>query len=167
VPERWETIVHEHAPAVLDAAWRILGHAADAEDVAQEVFLEAYRKWQNHPGDEWTGLLRRLAVCRAIDRRRRRKPAAGSDELAEVAARGPGPTEIAIAGELACLVRQALDRLPRREAEVFCLRYFEELNHAEIATALQMKPGAVATALFKARAKLEKHLKLVWKGDER
>jgi RNA polymerase sigma-70 factor, ECF subfamily len=164
VPERWETIVHEHAPAVLGAAWRILGHAADAEDVAQEVFLEAYRKWQNRPDSEWTALLRRLAVCRALDRRRRRKPTAGSDELIEVAARSPGPTEIAVAGELACLVQQAIDRLPRREAEVFCLRYFEELSHTEIAAALQMKPGAVAAALFKARTKLEKHLKLVWKG---
>jgi RNA polymerase sigma-70 factor, ECF subfamily len=167
VPERWETIVHEHAPAVLGAAWRILGHAADAEDVTQEVFLQAYRKWKFRPDDEWLGLLRRMAVCRALDHRRRRRPSAGPDELTEVAARGPGPTEIAVAGELACIVRQALDRLPRREAEVFCLRYFEELNHAEIAAALQMKPGAVAAALFKARAKLERHLKLVWKGDER
>jgi RNA polymerase sigma-70 factor (ECF subfamily) len=166
VPERWETIVHEHAPAVLGAAWRILGHAADAEDVTQEVFLEAYRKWKYRADDEWVGLLRRMAACRAIDRRRRRRPSAGSDELAEVAARGPGQAEIAVAGELICLLRKAIDQLPPREAEVFCLRYFEELTNAEISAALRMKPGAVAAALCKARAKLEQRLGKVLKGDQ-
>src|SRR5207237_1113897 len=39
----WNAIVRDHGPAVFGSAWRILGQPADAEDVTQEVFMEAYR----------------------------------------------------------------------------------------------------------------------------
>jgi RNA polymerase sigma-70 factor, ECF subfamily len=150
---------------MLGIAWRILGHTADAEDVAQDVFLEAYRKWAGRPDAEWTNLLRRLTVCRALDRKRLRKPTVDSVEIAEIASDAPGPTEFAVASELTLLLRQAIGDLPRREAEVFCLRYFEDQSHAEIAAILGIKPGAVATALCKARAKLEQRLGKVLKED--
>jgi RNA polymerase sigma-70 factor (ECF subfamily) len=57
--------------------------------------------------------------------------------------------------ELSDRLRQALAQLPRREAEVFCLRYFDELSYQQIADALSIRVGAVATALHKARARLE------------
>jgi RNA polymerase sigma-70 factor, ECF subfamily len=163
VSDRWEAIVREHAPTVLGTAWRILGHAAEAEDIAQEVFLEAYSKWNDRPVSQWACLLKRIAVCRSLDRRRRRKPAAGSAPLAEISSGEPGPIEVAVARELTVLLRQAIDKLPQREAEVFCLRYFEALNHSEIAMALDIKPRAVATALYKARTKLEQELEHVLK----
>jgi DNA-directed RNA polymerase specialized sigma24 family protein len=59
---------------VLRIACRILGVVADAEDVTQDVFCEA---WQIHTSREvanWPGLLRRLVVVRALDKLRRRRP---------------------------------------------------------------------------------------------
>jgi RNA polymerase sigma-70 factor, ECF subfamily len=165
VPDRWGAIVREHAPIVLGTACRILGNSADAEDVAQEVFLEAFRKWQHRPDDQWTPLLRRLATCRALDRRRRRKLSMEVAEVTEIPSSDVGPTEVAVAREMTSVLLRALEQLPHREAEVFCLRYFEDLNNSEIAAVLRIKPGAVATAICKARTKLDDRLARVLKGD--
>jgi len=149
----WDRIVREHGPAVFGTAWRILGHAADTEDVVQEVFLEAYRL-QPEDVRHWGGWLRRLAACRALDRLRQRRHPQVLDDL-RLSDATPGPEEAAIGNELSGRLREAIARLPPREAEVFCLRYFEDLSYQQIAEALGTTPGAVAVALHKARAKLE------------
>ena len=150
----WDRIVREHGPMVFGAAWRILGHAADTEDVVQEVFLEAYRLRAAGPVRHWRGLLRRMAACRALDRLRQRRSTRPLDGLG-LASRDHGPEENAAGAELAGRLRRAVGRLPPREAAVFCLRYFEDLSYQEIAEALHVTTGAVAVALHKARAKLE------------
>ena len=45
----WDRIVREHGPMVYGTAWRILGRAADAEDVVQDVFLQVHQLQQTHP----------------------------------------------------------------------------------------------------------------------
>ena len=83
----WNDLVHEHAAGVINAAMRVLGNVADAEDVAQEAFVEAMKRWSAGTNQRWKGLLRRMAVCRALDRLRRmrstdRLPPASIDPLA-------------------------------------------------------------------------------------
>jgi RNA polymerase sigma-70 factor (ECF subfamily) len=150
----WNTIVREHGPAVFRSAWRILGQAADAEDVTQEVFMEAYRLQRRQTVRSWAGLLRRLAVCRALDRVRRRRPILSIDGLS-LAASNASPELDAVAAELAERLPDAISRLPEREGEVFCLRYFEDFSNQQIGEVLDMQTGAVAVALHKARVKLE------------
>ena len=135
-------------------AWRILGHVADTEDVVQEVFLQVYRMQATQPVRHWAGLLRQLAACRALDRLRKRRPVVSLNGMHLPHSRN-GPEETVIGRELAERLRQAVARLPEREAEVFCLRYFEEFSYQQIAESLDINPGAVATALHKARVKLE------------
>jgi RNA polymerase sigma-70 factor (ECF subfamily) len=139
---------------VYATAWRILGHAADAEDVVQEVFLEVHRARHNGPVRHWAGFLRRLAAFRALDRLRQRKNCHSLNGLSLVCS-DDGPEAAAIGRELAERLRQAVARLPEREGAVFCLRYFDDLSYQQIANALDINPGAVAAALHKARAKLE------------
>ena len=149
----WDRLVREHGPAVFGTAWRILGHAADTEEVVQEVFLEAYRLRQAQPVKRWSGILRSLAAYRALDRLRQRKTFAPLND--NLAGSDCGPVDAAIGRELAERLRQAVGELPEREGAVFCLRYFEDLSYHQIAEALNISSGAVATALHKARAKLE------------
>jgi RNA polymerase sigma-70 factor (ECF subfamily) len=58
-------------------------------------------------------------------------------------------------------------QLPPREAAVFCLRYFEDLSYQDIASTLNIRLGAAATALHKARARLEGLLAEAVTGDGR
>jgi RNA polymerase sigma-70 factor (ECF subfamily) len=159
----WDRLVREHGAAVFGTAWRILGHAADTEEVVQEVFLEAYRLPHAQPVKRWGGILRRLAAYRALDRLRQRKSFASLNN--NLVGNGDGPEEEAIGRELAERLRQVVADLPEREGAVFCLRYFEDLSYQEIAEALHISTGAVATALHKARAKLEALLIGAMKGE--
>jgi len=153
----WNDIVRDHGPAVFRCAWRVLGQAADAEDVTQEAFMDAYRLHRGQSVNNWPALLRRLAVCRALDRIRRRRPTLTINGLSLAASHGAPESDV-IAAELAERLPEAIARLPEREGEVFCLRYFEDLSNQQIAEALEMQTGAVAVALHKARAKLEAYL---------
>jgi RNA polymerase sigma-70 factor (ECF subfamily) len=150
----WDQLVREHGSMVFRTAWRIVGNAADAEDITQEVFLEAHRLRARQAIGNWGGLLRRLSTCRSIDRLRERKNVLTCD-AEQFAAASSDPAEAAIEKELAERLRLAITQLPRREAEVFCLRFFEGLGNEQIATALQIGAGAVGVALHKARTKLE------------
>lgn len=149
----WEQFVETHAGAILSAALRVLAVQADADDVAQEVFIEIFQsgnhcRWHTQPA-----LIRTMATRRALDRLRRRRPAttlAGT----ETNAREFEPSEYAIADELETRLRASLAVLPRREAETFCLFYYEGCSLGEIAAALHTSLGAVTKALSKARSKL-------------
>ena len=150
----WDRIVREHGPMVFGTAWRILGNAADAEDVVQDVFLQVHQMVRTRLVRSWAGLLRRLAACRALDRLRQRRPTVPLDGLS-VSGGGDGPEAAAVGRELAGRLRRAVAGLPPREAEVFCLRYFDDLSYQEIAAVLGVRPGAVGVALHKARTRLE------------
>jgi RNA polymerase sigma factor (sigma-70 family) len=123
----------------------------------QEAFLDALCIGRQRPVENWGALLRYLASCRALDLLRKRRPAAAlaADPPAPPSAR---PDMVVVAAEQAVMLRQALTRLPNRQAEVFALRYFSELSNQEIARTLNITVGAVAIALHKARTRLHELL---------
>jgi RNA polymerase sigma-70 factor, ECF subfamily len=161
----WNALVCEHGKAVFGVAWRILGHAQDAEDVAQEVFAEASRRSNGKPVECWPALLRRIATCRATDALRRRRSVVSLDSM-EPASSRDDPHAILAGRELETRLRTALGDLAPREAEVFCLRYFEELSYREIAETLGISATATSTALSQARSRLEQLLSESNKRDE-
>lgn len=154
----WKEIVREHGPPTYRAAWRILQHAQDCEDVLQEVFIEAYALFErgeiNHPRT----LLNRMVTFRAIDLLRKRRATKSIDdssaEDSSMQDGTPGPERAAINHEETLRLRSIVADLPPRQAAVFCLVHFEELSHDEVAGTLEISNGAVAMALHKARAKL-------------
>ena len=149
----WETIVRRHGPMVFRVACRIVGDVQEAEDVGQEVFLELHKLLGNRRVASCNGLLRRMAVVRALDRLRRRSRHLSLDTLPDVAA-GQNPETEVMREERLRLLRAAVARLPKRESTVFCLRYFEDMSNLQIAHSLNLSPSAVSTALHKARVKL-------------
>ena len=149
----WERIVGEHGPAAFRAAWRVLGHASDAEDATQDALLDAWKLFRRRPIANWAGLLRHLAVRRALDRLRARRKVVPLP-TAVAAPEGDGPDLHAEAGELEARFREALAELAPREAEVFGMTCFGDLEPAAIAEALGISANAVAASLAKARRRL-------------
>jgi RNA polymerase sigma-70 factor (ECF subfamily) len=160
--EDWESIVRTHTPLAFDAAWRLLGHAADTEDAVQEALLDAFRLHCSQKVDNWGALVRHLATRRAIDRLRKRRKAApmplGTFEVP--APESEQPESVAAERELADRLRRAIAELSEREASVFSLRYFGEMPNSEIARTLEISTDAVGVALYKARNRLKELLGL-------
>lgn len=151
----------EHHRRVLRAAWRITGSMADAEDVAQSVFLRLLSgdgRAMTNPAS----YLYRAAINGALDLLRRRRTAAAEslDAAADLASTRPGglPEAEVSNRELGQWLRSAIGELSPRAAEMFALRYLEELGNREIAQCMGTSQAVVAVTLHQARAKLKKRL---------
>lgn len=154
-------IVARHQHRVLRVAYRITGSREEALDVAQEVFLKAYRKlgaWQPRaPLGAW---LVRLAVNQAIDHRRRiarhaDERTAGLDAAPPAeAARSVSGDAYAVEREVDARVRGALDELSHAQRTAFVLRHYEGMTLAEIAPVLGCSVGSVKVHLFRAVRRL-------------
>jgi RNA polymerase sigma-70 factor (ECF subfamily) len=151
----------DHHRRVLVAAYRVTGSMADAEDVAQTVFLRL-GSGEGVPPKNAGSYLYRAAVNGALDLLRRRKIAAAEpiDAAAEVVSGRPeeAPERTVSGRELGALLRQAISELPPRAAEMFTLRYIEELGNGEIATLMDTSAAVVAVTLHITRSKLKKRL---------
>jgi RNA polymerase sigma-70 factor (ECF subfamily) len=167
--EDWESIVRTHTPLAFDAVWRLLGHAADTEDVVQEALLDAFRLHAVQPVQNWGGLVRHLATRRAIDRLRKRRAVnlVPLETLEVTAPESDGPESVAAGRELAERLRCAIAELTDREASVFSLRYFGEMANGEIARTLGISTDAVGVALYQARTRLKELLGLRAEARER
>ena len=141
---------------VFRTAYRITGNAADAEDVLQTIFLRMLRQPASGslPAQE-ESYLRRAAVNASLDIIRQRQASRGVP-LNEAA--GQTPEVKADSGLKDCL-RRALETLSERSAEIFALRYFEDLSNQQIADALNISQVLVAVSLHRARRQLQKEIR--------
>lgn len=164
-PSGWtlEELFREHHGRVFNAAYRITGSAADAEDVLQTVFLRLSRRQDNLGLDEGAAsYLHRAAINAGLDLLRSRKRARAvdldsvGDQLAE--ASEIGPSARSENSELRRILRTAVARLSPRAAEIFSLRYFEGYGNLEIADMLGSSQTAIAVILHRARHRLRKEL---------
>jgi RNA polymerase sigma-70 factor (ECF subfamily) len=151
-----------HHRRVLLAAYRITGSMADAEDVAQSVFLRLAAGDQLSMSNA-ASYLYRAAINGALDLLRRRSTTASVplDAASHVPSQGIGsrPEAEVAANELLQELRKALADLSPRAAEMFTLRYVEELGNAEIAALMHTSQAVVAVTLHQARTKLKKRLR--------
>lgn len=151
----------DHHRRVLVAAYRITGSMADAEDVAQTVFMRL-GSGEGLPPKNAGSYLYRAAVNGALDLLRRRKIAAAEpiDAAADIAStsRAASPESELSRKELGALLRLAISELPARAAEIFTLRYIEDLGNREIAAVMGTSQAVVAVTLYQARSKLKKRL---------
>jgi RNA polymerase sigma-70 factor (ECF subfamily) len=158
----WETLMREHQQAVFRLAYLLLGDADEAEDVAQETFIRAYRALErfdaSRPLRPW---LLRIAGNLASNQRRSIGRYFGAlqrlillDPEARAHARGESPAGAGPTAEDAHTLWQAVRRLSRADQEIIYLRYFLDLSEAETATALEVAPGTVKSRMHRALARL-------------
>jgi RNA polymerase sigma-70 factor (ECF subfamily) len=157
----WQDILTRDGPAVWRTAYRLLGNRADADECFQEACLAALEVSRRQPVRHWRALLQRLASARAMDRLRRRyrhDPGPPVEDWDAVRGPAPPPSQGAEDAELAGQLRNALARLPPRQAEVFCLHCLEEWSYQEIARHLELSIDAVGVLLHRARRQLRQLL---------
>ena len=158
--DRLSRLFVEHYRRVLMAAYRIAGNIQDAEDVAQGVFLRLGSAQASEVANAGSYLYR-AAINGSLDVVRRRKfTAEPLDSAADVEStqHGSSPEAEASSRELGRLLRTAMGELPPRAAEMFALRYLEELDNREIAKLVGTSAAVVAVTLHHARSKLKKRL---------
>lgn len=157
----------EHYRRVLIAAYRISGNMADAEDVAQAVFLRMGSASATQVANTGSYLYR-AAINGALDIVRRRQKAATEplDAAAAVpsTAGGSSPEAEFANRQLSQLLRQAVGELPPRAAQMFALRYLEDLDNREVAKLMGTSAAVVAVTLHQVRSKLKKRLVELQRG---
>lgn len=163
-----EEVFRAHQACVLKAAYRVTGSMADAEDVAQSVFLRLARGTVD-PGhiSNLQSYLHRSAVNAALDLIRSRGhrevvPVEAADELQSNSSLCP---ERALSSlEIKNWLRRELATLNPRAAEMFALRYLEGLDNPEIAQTMNTSQAVVAVTLHRTRARLKKGLRVFMRG---
>ena len=154
----WPLIVEKHGPAVWQTAYRLLGDNADAADCFQETFVCALEVSRREPVRNFSALLARLATARAIDRLRQRfresQVRTDSVDVVGIPGKNPGPAQQLHARQLAIKLREALAALPPQEAQVFCLRFLNDMSYRQIAKELGIKANTAGVLLHRARTKL-------------
>lgn len=148
-------LVTRHTPMVHAIAWRMLGDAAEAEDVVQETFVKL---WVNAKG--WTpaggglgGWLRRISTNACLDRLRR--PRFVSDEgMPERADQSPRADLLIDAERRREAVAASIRALPDRQRAAIILTYYEGVANAEAASILGIGVKALESLLVRARQAL-------------
>jgi RNA polymerase sigma-70 factor, ECF subfamily len=162
----FEVLMRRHNERLYRAARAILRDEAEAEDVIQQAYVNAYAHLRQFDGrSTFATWLTRIAVNEAISRARRRgryQPL-GDGEVTLVPhvlpmRATPDPEKQAFTHEMRVVLEAAVDALPDGSREVFMLREVEGLSTAETARCLAVSESVVKTRLLRARAALRRDL---------
>ena len=162
----YRMLTRRHLPVMLGLARRILGNAADAEDVAQEAML---RVWTHAPRWQPLALFRtwltRVVVNLCLDRKRRAQWVA-LEAAGEIIDPALGGTEKAEQDERGRLLAAAIAELPARQRTAIVLTYSEGMSNAEVAEILDTSVSAIETLLVRGKQNLRARLSNIIDGDE-
>jgi RNA polymerase sigma-70 factor, ECF subfamily len=152
-------LVQRHQRQVYHVCYRFSGNHADAADLAQDVFVRAYRGLRGFKGTSsihtW---LYRIAVNVCLNRAALKTPRSAPLGAREIDAGVVTPADALVRGERAAEVRAAILRLPPKQRATLILRVYHDLPHQEIAGILGSSVGAVKANFFHALANLRKLL---------
>jgi RNA polymerase sigma-70 factor (ECF subfamily) len=168
--EAFAALVRRFQGRVVSLAYRYLGSAADAEDLAQEVFLRVYRAKEKYEQSAkfstWIYRITANASLNFLRGKKARRKVSGSmqagseddaptdfeDESAEA------PDARMEKDELALVLRRIVDDLPERQRMAIVLNKYEGLSYEDVAAAMDMSVMAVKSLLTRARVNIKEKL---------
>jgi RNA polymerase sigma-70 factor (ECF subfamily) len=150
-------LVERYQQVAFRAAWLIVRDAEDAEDVAQEAFVRAYRSLgsfrQGQPFRPWLLRIVQNQALNAVRSRGRRAGLLGRVAVFATPTADPPDSAVAEADESA-QVLAAIEELSADDRAILHLRYFLDLPEREIAAAIGRPPGTVKSRLHRASGRL-------------
>lgn len=157
-------LVEKYKDPVFNVAYRMLGNATEAEDVAQEAFVRAYTQLHTYKDSHrFSTWLLSITSHLAIDQLRRRRflalPLDNVPFLEWMADVGAGPEQATLAGEASDEMQCLLKTLPDKYRTMLILRYWHDLSYDEIAKMLHLTPALVKARLHRARELVARTMK--------
>jgi RNA polymerase sigma-70 factor (ECF subfamily) len=156
--EAFDSLVERYQRDIYRLCYRYVNDPQDANDMAQEVFLKAYRAIGRFRGESsFSTWLYRIAVNTCLNFRSSRRPEGEplSDRLPDGQA---GVLDAMVEDERARRVREAVSRLPEKQRATLILKIYHDLTHEEVAGIVGSSVGTVKANLFHALGNLRKIL---------
>ena len=158
-------LIDRHAPAIVNLAYRMVGNRAEAEDLAQEAFLAAFKALSTFRADSrFSTWLYRIAANRCKDWLRAKRPGMGQqdvdiDETLDVhVAEERTPEHLLSQQQLAQELELAIQRLPPLYREAFVLKHVEGLSYEEMEEILGVNGDTLKMRVYKGRLQLSREL---------
>lgn len=166
----FDLLVRKYQHRVLKLVSRFVSDAAEAEDVAQEAFLKAYRALASFRGESaFYTWLYRIAINTAKNAlvSNRRRPVDFDLDLQDPEQydrharlkEGDTPEGVLLTEEIRSVVEKAMEQLPEDLRTAIVLRELEGLSYEEIAEAMDCPVGTVRSRIFRAREAIDRKLK--------
>ncbi len=156
--DAFDALVTRYQRSVYRLCYRYVNDHSDANDLAQEAFLKAYKAIGRFRGEAaFSTWLYRIAVNSCLNFRAARKPQ--TEPLADSLADGRrGVGEDLEQRERAARVRAAVERLPEKQRLTLILKIYQDLTHEQVAEILGSSVGTVKANLFHALGNLRRLL---------
>ena len=160
--EAFAALVDLHAVYIYNLALRLVDQPQEAEDLAQEAFVRAWRALPRFRAESrfrtWLYRIVTNLAYNRLPRLRAELEMLTPDETALAADQGPGIERQLVNAELAAALQAAIADLPPAYRLLITLRHLEGLSYDEIAAATDMPLGTVKTGIFRARRQLREAL---------
>jgi RNA polymerase sigma-70 factor (ECF subfamily) len=150
---------------IINFIYRLIGDASEAEDIAQETFVRAYRNLHRFAvrgtRDKFSSWLYQLARNAAIDalRRKRRRPVQSLDDgLGREPLADGDPAQDATARERERAIAEAIAALPEEQRTAMALTVYQDLSTTETARIMKCSGKSVEARLYRARQFLRRRL---------
>lgn len=168
IRREFEERLAECGPLAYRVARGVLRNDADAEDVAQEALLRAYRRFERlRDRSRFKGWLVRIAFRLAIDRVRSAKRREVRETLWSRSAPRTTTEDLAANNEFQAHLSRAMEELPEKHRLVLLLAAMEGHSLEEVAAMLDLPTGTVKSRLFFARKQLAEKLRCHVKNTEK
>lgn len=157
--EAFDVLVERHRRAVYRVCYRFVQNHEDAADLAQDVFVRAYRGLAAFKGDSaFSTWLHRIAVNTSLNKVSVKTPPTEAISADRHISPGDAPDRGVQRAQQARHVQRAIARLPRKQRATVILRMYHELPHEQIAKVLGSSVGAVKANFFHALRNLRRLL---------
>lgn len=158
-------LIDRHSAAIVNLSYRMVGNRAEAEDLAQETFLAAFKALRTFRADsKFSTWLYRIAANKCKDWLRVKRPGQGLndvdiDETLDVhVAEDRNPEYLFSQQQVAQELEQAIQRLPPLYREAFVLKHVEGLSYEEMQEILGVNGDTLKMRVYKGRVQLSREL---------